>query len=337
MSLITSCPACGTMFRVVPDQLKISEGWVRCGHCAEVFDASANLGDEDALPSQFAAPVDRPGGGAEESIHAWDSTAAPSTHAPPDDDDIPRPMREAADMVVVAPPARPARAAPPEVELEPSELDAPFVFRRSDLVDDDALPSVMPVLAPAADSRLEDEEVDQATLNRVSFVRQARRKAFWRRPLVRSGLVVLSLVLAGTLVLQMAYHDRDRLALAQPQLRPALEQMCAVLQCTLAPPRQIEAVVIESSGFNRLRNDTYKLTFAVRNNAPVQVAAPSMELTLTDSRDQPVLRRVLTPAEMGAPDGVIAAGAEWTGAVGLVLASAGTERVAGYRLLAFYP
>ncbi|WP_299763436.1 zinc-ribbon domain-containing protein, partial [Ramlibacter sp.] len=29
MSLITSCPACGTMFRVVPDQLKISEGWVR--------------------------------------------------------------------------------------------------------------------------------------------------------------------------------------------------------------------------------------------------------------------------------------------------------------------
>ena len=40
MSLITRCPACGTMFKVVPDQLKISEGWVRCGHCAEVFDAS---------------------------------------------------------------------------------------------------------------------------------------------------------------------------------------------------------------------------------------------------------------------------------------------------------
>src|SRR6478672_4319935 len=39
MSLITSCPACGTMFKVVPDQLRISEGWVRCGHCAEIFDA----------------------------------------------------------------------------------------------------------------------------------------------------------------------------------------------------------------------------------------------------------------------------------------------------------
>ena len=31
------------MFKVVPDQLKISEGWVRCGHCTEIFDASANL------------------------------------------------------------------------------------------------------------------------------------------------------------------------------------------------------------------------------------------------------------------------------------------------------
>ena len=45
MSLITCCPSCGTLFRVVPDQLKISEGWVRCGHCADVFDATAHMTD----------------------------------------------------------------------------------------------------------------------------------------------------------------------------------------------------------------------------------------------------------------------------------------------------
>jgi predicted Zn finger-like uncharacterized protein len=50
MSLITRCPACGTMFKVVPDQLRISEGWVRCGHCAEVFDASAHMQGEAAMP-----------------------------------------------------------------------------------------------------------------------------------------------------------------------------------------------------------------------------------------------------------------------------------------------
>ena len=49
MSLITRCPACATMFKVVRDQLRISGGWVRCGQCAEVFDASAHMVDEGAL------------------------------------------------------------------------------------------------------------------------------------------------------------------------------------------------------------------------------------------------------------------------------------------------
>ena len=49
MSLTTRCPACSTRFRVVPDQLKISDGWVRCGHCAEVFDAQLNL--QQAAPA----------------------------------------------------------------------------------------------------------------------------------------------------------------------------------------------------------------------------------------------------------------------------------------------
>jgi predicted Zn finger-like uncharacterized protein len=338
MSLITSCPACGTMFRVVPDQLKISEGWVRCGHCTEVFDATANLADEDALPSQFAAPAEPPEPPEPPPGAVRPAGEAPPPPMPPATTSVPLPQRAAADVVVVAPPARsPAsRSRLTDSELEPSDLDAPFVFRRSDLIEPDPVPSVMPALAPGSDSRLEDDADDAATLGRVSFVRQARRKAFWRRPLVRAGLVLASLALAALLVLQLAHHDRDRLALAQPQLRPALERMCALLQCTLAPPRQIEAVVIESSGFNRLRNDTYKLTFAVRNNAPVAVAAPSMELTLTDTRDQPVLRRVLTPAELGARDGSIGAGADWSGSLGLVL-DAGGERVAGYRLLAFYP
>ncbi len=43
MSLITRCPACATMFKVVPDQLRVSDGWVRCGQCDEVFDATLHM------------------------------------------------------------------------------------------------------------------------------------------------------------------------------------------------------------------------------------------------------------------------------------------------------
>src|SRR3954470_11377709 len=45
MSLATRCTSCGTVFRVVQDQLKVSEGWVRCGRCNAVFNAIEGLFD----------------------------------------------------------------------------------------------------------------------------------------------------------------------------------------------------------------------------------------------------------------------------------------------------
>ncbi len=70
MGLITRCPGCGTMFKVVPDQLKISEGWVRCGHCSDVFDASAHLQPADAVA---AASIDSH----QERLAAAESPAEP--------------------------------------------------------------------------------------------------------------------------------------------------------------------------------------------------------------------------------------------------------------------
>lgn len=61
MSLATSCPACGTVFRVIEDQLKVSEGWVRCGQCADVFNALESLFDlERAGPSPLTSPAAAP-------------------------------------------------------------------------------------------------------------------------------------------------------------------------------------------------------------------------------------------------------------------------------------
>jgi hypothetical protein len=86
-----------------------------------------------------------------------------------------------------------------------------------------------------------------------------------------------------------------------------------------------------------VRDDTYRLAFTLRNAARLPVAAPAMELTITDAQDQPIARRVLLPPELGAPGESIAAAGEWSGAVGLAVGTPGSARVAGYRLLAFYP
>jgi predicted Zn finger-like uncharacterized protein len=62
MSLATRCTACGITFRVVQDQLRVSEGWVRCGQCREVFNALEQLFDldRDGWPAQARPPTPDP-------------------------------------------------------------------------------------------------------------------------------------------------------------------------------------------------------------------------------------------------------------------------------------
>lgn len=60
MSLVTSCPQCGTSFRVTQEQLSASLGKVRCGKCQHVFDASTRLAEIPASPPQPVAPPAKP-------------------------------------------------------------------------------------------------------------------------------------------------------------------------------------------------------------------------------------------------------------------------------------
>lgn len=235
----------------------------------------------------------------------------------------PPPAATTAPVAIVTPPlAVQPRAAAPE---GPDSIAAPplYPWFPSEVRD-----------SQVRESRIEEEEPD---LDSVSFVRRARRRAVWRRPLVRALLLVLALLLASVLALQYGVQERDKLAATQPALRPWLQLLCGPLRCAIQPPRQIDAIVIDSSSFNRLRSDSYRLSFSLRNQAAVQVAMPSIELTLTDSQDQPVIRSVLSPRDVGAAP-VLSAAGESTSTVAVSVAANGSgNRVAGYRLLAFYP
>ena len=71
--LFTRCPECDTTFHVTDETLKKAKGQVRCGRCASVFNAYAELHDPTAktfepeavkarsaaedLPPQMAIPV----------------------------------------------------------------------------------------------------------------------------------------------------------------------------------------------------------------------------------------------------------------------------------------
>lgn len=316
MSLITRCPACGTMFKVVPDQLRISEGWVRCGHCADVFDAAAQLQpDEAVVVGAGPAPVQAEAPSVRARAAPEPDAFVPSVHSEIDESLL----SEGPDSAQLDEEAR---------ALTETPLDQPFELRRQDA--GDALQE--PVSIPRAEVESEPD------LHDLSFVRQARRKAFWGRPLVRALMLLALIALGLLLVLQVALHDRDRLAAADPGLRPLLGWLCEALDCSVGPPRQIDAIAIDSSTFAKLRGDAYRFNVTLKNQAATEVALPALELTLTDAQDQAVVRRVLTPAELAPRTRVIAAGSEWSGSFTLAVAANGAaDRIAGYRLLAFYP
>ncbi len=171
-----------------------------------------------------------------------------------------------------------------------------------------------------------------------SFLRKPQADSVWRRPAVRIALIVLLLALLALLGAQLLIKERDRVAALEPATRPLLLALCAVSGCSLSPLRQIDSIVIDSSSFSQVRGDDYRLGFSLKNTAPIDVAMPAIELALTDPQDQPLIRRVILPAEFGAQSPSLASASVWTGSLALnVQPGANADRISGYRLLAFYP
>ena len=147
------------MFRVVADQLKISEGWVRCGHCADVFDATLYLDAwGGAKPQAPATAVASPAAAVSTPTPA--PTTAPVSGAGPDDDLVAGLMAEMAerDTHAVASPTNDPVATDLLPSVEESDRQSPDVHAPDPVheADIDTLPPPMeelragaaPVLSP---------------------------------------------------------------------------------------------------------------------------------------------------------------------------------------------
>jgi len=394
MSLVTRCPACSTLFKVVPDQIRIAAGWVRCGQCGEVFDASAQLLPHGAVPAvppapaapdpsqtdatSARAPADEPP--PHGLAHADASGAADAdTDAPVDaiadpltaSVDAPAPpgptlQTELAEIVARREPGTPSptpTGTPSDSTTAQQALSSPRIIVPSYLrasveparaASANPEPEIWPPAAsspaplePAADDplRITSTPVEVPTqavesspgAAQPSFVASARRRAFWAARPVRAMLWLGLLLLLTGLLLQWTLTQRDWLAARVPSLTPTLNALCAPLDCRVQPYRQLDAIVIDSSAFNRVAGNQFRFSVSLRNTAAWPVASPALELTLTDRDNQPLVRRVLTAAQCGAPAALPALGEHSTAQTLTVTDPADPTAVVGYRLTAFYP
>lgn len=369
MSLLTRCPVCTTLYRVVPDQLRISEGWVKCGQCGDIFDASQHLieADLDPEPQRGAAVEPSPTQDAGAIFDpADDAVATARTDIDATDFSVPSAPDPGLDLNA---PVAPETTAEAEADGDAC-IDANWSYELGDgLHQDDVAAGEAPLSAPDAGDSNQQPEPESAPAPQfephqvrwddapptnstttlaadaalpddvpVTFMQGGKQTLFWQRPLVRVVLALVCLALGLSLAGQWVYLQRDRLAAQQPDLKSMLQAFCRVTNCEVQPLKRIESLSVDSVGFHQLGKETYRLTFTVKNSYTLPLAMPYVELALTDAQDRPVYRRVFSSKDLGVTGTEIAAGADWPADVAMrVNTDALAQRVFGYRLLVFYP
>lgn len=305
----TRCPDCQTVFRVTPEQLKARAGKVRCGHCQSVFNALDSLLDNQAIAAPVPAVVAEPSAGQQPNrVTLAEEKTASSSPYPEIDRDF------AADEPAAEEPA-PAT----EVPHDPSETRE--IGKAAGLI----LPrdtTEIPGYSKWADGVMT-----------APLALPADKPLRWPFAVV-AGL--LTLALAG----QIVFHFRAELAVSAPSLRPALEAFSLALGSPLPLPAHIELVTIETSDLQTdpARDNLLVLNATLRNRAPYAQAYPSLELSLTDTQDVAIGRRVFGPADYLPKripsDQPFAANSDLAIRLWIDAKELGA---AGYRLFVFYP
>lgn len=158
------------------------------------------------------------------------------------------------------------------------------------------------------------------------------RKRSWLWPIITIPLLLL-------LLAQATYLFRIDLAARLPSLKPVLIRYCQILKCSVPLPQKPNLMSIESSELkdDPAHRNQIMLIALLRNLATYTQALPDLELTLTDSQDNALARKILSPQDYLTEPEYLTAGlpANQELNIKLHLDTADLKPV-GYRLVLFY-
>lgn len=332
MALATKCPKCGSMFRVVADQLKLRGGLVRCGQCRTVFDAIGSLAyvEDASLTATRPMAPSAPDGtlAIPQGVEPKPLAGAPATPATPGTPKSSAPTRNASERgrehaerkrkalgpattLRIAPGAAPVATVSLELPLAPApERRSGKSLSTEELAASAAGVPTLLAPGPATDTAgasldgievievpplAEPAAADAATQDEPAFIRAAERTPRRGFSIVFSGGSLLLLLLA---LAQLAVTFRSDVLTHWPEARPVLIRLCDVAGCTLGWPTQPDQLAVIGSELQAIAGtDVLELTAVIRNRAPFTQALPSLEVTLSDTQNRPVARKVFSPAD----------------------------------------
>jgi predicted Zn finger-like uncharacterized protein len=182
-----------------------------------------------------------------------------------------------------------------------------------------------PVLLPLT---LIDHAAFMPDVDRVSLSK--RRSWLW---------MVAALPLLLLLLAQATYLFRVELAARLPGLKPTLVRYCQILKCSVPLPQHASLMSIESSELKDVpahRNQIILIAL-LRNRATYAQALPNLELTLTDSQDKALARRIFHPEDYLLTPKNLTVGLSANQELGIKLhLDTADLKPVGYRLVLFY-
>ncbi|HUW26525.1 MAG TPA: zinc-ribbon and DUF3426 domain-containing protein [Gallionella sp.] len=280
----TLCPHCDTRFKISETQLEAYHGMVRCGHCLQAFDAQPGFIPDQPSPQLelpiLNEPAPSPGlaGESPAALSTLDEAAASSIPSVPDAAAF---AHEAINMDELAPSGSELADAARDETLDYTEM-AKMVQGEDYAAPLLEIESLQPMTLAEQVAIVQDEN--------DSEFRPERR--FW--PWATGAFLLLLVLLA-----QATYFYRVDLAARLPGLKPVLVSYCQLLKCTVSLPQNTDLMSIESSGLEADPDHESRIVLSVllRNRAPYSQAFPNLELTLNDTQDNALARRLFRPAD----------------------------------------
>ncbi len=278
MNYITSCPACGTQFLLNDEHLKAHRGKVQCGNCEHIFNAKnrvTEVSDDIHSPEEYNASL-------EESINETSEVAESDETQVLDEKRIGEALSNVLENV------------PDLQDLESSntesDLDFPIKIRKND---------DNPFLTDNEPENITFSESNQISSPILIEDLTSHEKLTKPKTKINYWLVILSFLLASLAGLQAVFANRTQIAANYPQFKPYLVQACKALKCEIPLPANLDLLTIDDSDMQEddSHQNVIKFSSVLINNASFAQAYPNIELTLTSTDDEPVLRRLVKPSE----------------------------------------
>ena len=324
MQLITRCPQCETAFAFETAQLRLAQGWVRCGKCAMLFEADKHLFERDgehaldrggfkgrghAVTGNSNKQQQGAGASEGERARALQSTAKPKMTTKIEElhsdlkalhDTLDDESGESGES---------GEYADTSSSPDRRHFDLTFGLQKMkslslEMQEFSGLQSFESLRAKQAAPSLQSEQPRIDGSSGVAEVRQSTaqtgerslgagqgRKTSWTLALSVSFLMLIA-------VGQIVWANKEVIGALSAQSHLFLQSVCNELGTELGWPMEPQSLKIESSSFKLLTGETYKVKLRLKNHQDYAVKTPWLELALLGGDEGVLVRKVFSTKEL---------------------------------------